>query len=104
MSGHTPGPWSLDETDWPLIVNGPNYRESNYVALVERCRANREAAYPGDMARANARLIAAAPDMLAELRETVAALRYHLKHGTLESAVIDRLPHLDAAIAKAEGR
>jgi hypothetical protein len=85
---HTPGPW--------LDYEGEVYAGKYLVADVWEHPSG------DDVARANARLIAAAPDMLDALR----AIRFEIEclsnHwvGPFKMAV-DRV---DAAIAKAEGR
>ena len=79
MSKHSPGPWLVDD-DTGVIFSGTG---SGAVAM---------APYPQNRA-ANARLIAAAPDMLAALK---AASR--IRNGWPE--VFDLI---DAAIAKATG-
>lgn len=53
---HTPGPWTLGAN--PLMVM---QRDSNYVIA----RAYERGTDAGDQSEANARLIAAAPDLLA---------------------------------------
>ena len=57
---HTPGPWLYDET-WGLITATEKHVE---IAAVHAARSK-------SSAKANARLIAAAPDMLAELKRVV---------------------------------
>ena len=92
MSKHTPGPWHLEEREyagvmWDAIVRN---HENDPVASVGM------AGYTKATGQANARLIAAAPEMLEALKATVVnvdTLRF-----TLPS--IDRVL---AAIAKAEG-
>jgi hypothetical protein len=89
MNKHTPGPWSHDEI-WGLISteNG-----------AEIC-----ALHSGNVA--NARLIAAAPDMLDELRRAQGELATALRDGA-EHLTPDMLRRwfngVSAAIAKAEG-
>ena len=58
MSAHTPGPWSTDPDVGHESVLGPDGTLTPKAPSLERCRAN-------------ARLIAAAPEMLACLREIV---------------------------------
>jgi hypothetical protein len=56
---------------------------------------------PGDEAVANARLIAAAPDLLAALRELADVSRAYLEH--MDAEDLAALEAARAAIAKAEG-
>ena len=51
MSAHTPGPWKVDESCGGLAIDASD----GNVGIVNLCRAN----------KADARLIAAAPDLLA---------------------------------------
>lgn len=80
MSKHTPGPWEV----------GPQHHgqvavwQSDFPAVVATCGRQ-------DDAEANARLIAAAPDLLAALKETLRA-----------SPMGPHVKMAQAAIAKAE--
>ena len=64
-----------------------------------------------EQGQANARLIAAAPDMLAALREAQSQFRYMMErmhsvgafYPNADSEVATRLQEIDAAIAKATG-
>lgn len=88
MSGYTKGPWRLNarpETAWcgedkVSIEAGPMF-----IATVDHCRAQMD----------NARLIAAAPDLLEALESCI-------EHGSMTGAewVVDKAR---AAIAKARG-
>jgi hypothetical protein len=88
---HTPGPWAYhDKAAYGLAITTGNIAAQN-IASVQ--------AYVGlthTQARANARLIAAAPDMFAALR----AAEQQLDYGQYDAAQ----DILRAAIAKAEGR
>ena len=88
---HTPGPWKVIILDNQTYIN-PNRRSDEY-ALIARIHGN---ANP-DLQKANAHLIAAAPDLL----EACIRLQYWL-------IGIDGPKHLrrfvDEAIAKAGGR
>ena len=87
---HTPGPWIVDEDD-PHVILAPDGDDAPWFVA--------EAAYdcgPGMSGKANARLIAAAPDMLTTLR-TIA-----LHVTSLDATGIRELA--DEAIARAEGR
>lgn len=114
MSAHTPGPWEYAEEGYEPCVMAGDY----YVATAH-------AGMPGDdygvgEAQANARLIAAAPDLLAVVRKTVRELEQlaptrapaHPLMADAERtqraaafAFLDQLiAEHHAAIAKAEGR
>ena len=85
---HTPGPWAVSEGDFS--VRG---RTGGRVASFLPSYAT----LPGNAYRANARLIAAAPDLLAALIAAKAALiAYGAKDGSVYNGVC-------AAIAKARG-
>lgn len=79
---HTPGPWTLSGN----IVNGPHYA----VAIVGGIYPTQDA---------NARLIAAAPELLAALK--MARTAFVRRSNSYHSNFLDEL---NAAIAKAEGR
>jgi hypothetical protein len=85
MSAHTPGPWRvarLRSGAWAVVDRGTR-------DIVPSIFTQRD----GGEDEANARLIAAAPDLLA-------ALKYLLELGGDD----DRRITADAAIAKAEGK
>ena len=83
MSAPTPGPWYVDGL---AIQAGPN----NNVGLVNLARAS----------VADARLIAAAPDMAEALRDAVQLIDQIAL--VLDRPIIDaRLPRIRAALAKA---
>lgn len=98
MSNHTPGPWSVDVGE----SSGPGMGSD--VVRVDVMKGDRRVAgvtvRPGSKALSNARLIAAAPDLLEALSELC-----DIVHGLIE----DGAPHVDsftlqparAAIAKA---
>ena len=102
MSGHTPGSWGYGDCTDPLSSRpGDNavYSNGTLVALVSEERGI------NDEQRANIRMIAAAPDMLAAMKA--------LKEWLVEDRIFSRehdpdqcdceLCWADAAIAKAEG-
>ena len=82
QTGHTPGPWNVE---WPYIL-GADKRQTVVAEIV--------GAVSNETAKADARLIAAAPDLLTLARE-VAGTRSSDAWGN----VVDRAR---AAIAKAE--
>jgi len=99
MSEHTPGPWQFFE-----LMSG----DDGLGYIRPDPEDGREIAYHGDMGRpshenrANARLIAAAPDMLAALKAHVEARRLSGRVGWGDKW--DEAMRLTrAAIAKAEG-
>lgn len=92
-NGFTDGPWRAQEHSLGFSVFGPYDPEEEASPWIA-----------ADLSEANARLIAAAPDLLeaAKLAESVMSnmakiLDYHPEGGTA-------VPRLQAAIAKAEGR
>ena len=86
MSGHTPGPWRIclglicADTPKGQAELASVYKESEYVAPLPHI--------------ANARLMAAAPDLLAACKASLEQMGLTKGHAAV----------LDAAIAKAEGR
>jgi hypothetical protein len=94
---HTPGPWAChDKAAYGLAITTGNIAAQN-IASVQ--------AYVGlthTQARANARLIAAAPDMLAQLQGWAALM--DPASPDYDPAFAPGLDAIRAAIAKAEGR
>ena len=89
MSGHTPGPWKVgfvDDELEPVVKTSEEH--AWYVATVH------DFGDAGKTSQANARLIAAAPELLEEAEKQVEALRV---------AHITPSPGLVAAIMKARG-
>jgi hypothetical protein len=97
MSNHTPGPWYV--LDGRRVSWASPYREfgdgfSSYCVAITH-------EWPGLIdAEANARLIAAAPDMLQALRRAVLALAFAAE---TSAAMRDDYEAVNAAIAKATG-
>jgi hypothetical protein len=89
MSKHTPGPWRADQR----CIEGPD----GNIALLNLARGE-------GVTRANARLIAAAPDLLVMLQGFVAAMEGGLLVCDKPSAKDVLLDVARAAIAKAEDR
>ena len=95
---HTPGPWvngHYDDINDEIVIQT---HEGEYVASID-C----DGAYEGKIAAtidANARLIAAAPDMLEALQECRAELEAYEADATGEGY---KNPRLNAAIARATG-
>ena len=96
MTQHTPGPWRVGQDDRTRV-----YSERGSERLVAECRATGE-----DLseAYANARLIAAAPALLAACRTAYARLNRFGEHETIAHGGEGTLRGvLWAAIAAAEG-
>lgn len=87
MSAHTPGPWRIVGTNNGLFIAGA---KPGYLAEVRDCGS-------GDVA-ANARLIAAAPDMLQALRRAALALAFASEQS---EAMRDDYEAVSAAIHRA---
>lgn len=94
---HTPGPWTIDEPGSRLIT----FHGIPVAKALDNCDTKEEI-------QANARLIAAAPDMLEELKDAVDYLSRRREE--LAQAGVDykhlttRIARYNAAIAKAEGK
>lgn len=104
MSAHTPGPWVAKVDDLvpergAVYVEGPLGWEDQSVC--ETYRFSRDIQED----EANARLIAAAPDLLAALKDMASGWRYIRRvHGNLSGVGWDRAQSAaEAAIAAAEG-
>lgn len=94
MSQHTRGPWHIGPNR--LIV----YAADGYAIADAKTFHLRHSPNEGE---ANARLIAAAPDMLATLEEMRSTI-WHLTDPSNPGGPYDkRLERIDAAIAKARG-
>ena len=83
---HTPGPWAMlsEETDKPYIrirgtKLGDRYKIANVLTPVYDGSLERET----EETRANARLIAAAPDLLKTLSKTLKTIEEALAYGYL---------------------
>ena len=90
---HTKGPWEV-RADWIVGMNG-----TLHVATIPR-------AFDGDYSEANAALIAAAPELYAELQNILNADYRHWDDGynTAEDFVLWAKNRARHALAKAEGR
>jgi hypothetical protein len=103
MSGHTPGPWIVNARDTakPFAIHALDGAPPVIAWTV--CYGA-----PGiasDISDANARLVAAAPDLLATLREIVTEIRAYQSPECDDAGWgADLLKQADAAIAKATGK
>jgi hypothetical protein len=100
MSGHTPGPWSVVNGHYPgfLEIKGPSFR----LAIVTSAT---DIDINSHMQRiADARLIAAAPDLLEyhrQIKHSIQQARISGNDWRSELALIENM--VDAAIVKATG-
>jgi hypothetical protein len=92
---HTPGPWSIDGS-----VNAGNLDVINGEGRIAMIDDSRSTGWNVPTINANARLIAAAPDMLAMLHEVIALLNNPDADGT-DANRVER--EILAVIAKATG-
>lgn len=90
VASHTPGPWMLDPAH-PLMVYCGDALGSRVADLSQPGHG-----IPWAQEEANARLIAAAPDLLAACRRLRSVINDHVSLADVDA--------LDSAIAKAEGR
>lgn len=107
MSKHTPGPWT--KVDKWNIAGHNDGKGGRYVCSVcdwstpttSYMEENKSLSLESS---ANARLIAAAPELLAALKQAMPLLcRYAMRSVVLEPSVDRILPAMLAAISKAEG-
>jgi hypothetical protein len=96
-SKHTPGPWTLSAYYPNRVIGDRNDGEGRYVADCH-CNGLNGAEQPEDAA--NARLIAAAPDLLEALQ---GMLDVYGNDGHLHAPALAALRAARAAIAKAGG-
>lgn len=75
MSKHTPGPWGIEQTDDTNWIGFMRPHDPKKVELIV-CTTSRDSLTDEALAKndANARLIAAAPEMLEALKDAVCAL------------------------------
>lgn len=103
MSAHTPGPWvAARKSSQCWTIDAPNgdptigYSAWQALAVVYGCDDDRNAGE--EVAKANARLIASAPELLAACIEAEKVLA-----GLDDDGCAEACESLRAAIAKAEG-
>lgn len=91
-NGHTPGPWSIDKEErW--VIHEPEGKSGTLVVP--------EIYLDDDEAIANARLIAAAPDLLEALESAQMAIMGYTHQNAVTLAALFKA---NAAIAKAKGQ
>lgn len=106
MSKHTPGPWKIDgpkamniQCNIHRVINDDRFPAAFVPAWDQPAPGEEDGT---EEARANARLIAAAPDLLEALKALRDAVEASKKMNGRE--YIDLGIQVNAAIAKAEGR
>lgn len=104
---HTPGPWSVficddggEWTGWPLSISADHFTDKTVVRPGGFYPYAWDAGISQNEAVANARLITAAPDMLAALKVAVDGWGDHLSDGDDYPSWVKPAR---AVIAKAEG-
>jgi hypothetical protein len=95
MAEHTPGPWAYDTESNEVFATGDHYG-AGWIARVEGNDSN-GTPFSEEMRLANARLIAAAPELLV-------ALKYMLGNAEADGWSEMMLADARSAIAKPEGR
>ena len=98
MSGHTPGPWTINEAaaNASHEIRGP---DGEGVAYTGAWRTEHRAEQAS-----NARLIAAAPDLLKALRRLVVETPFLPVSGGVEIIIgMEQLRGIQGALKKAEG-
>lgn len=96
---HIPGPWAVSSENWNDI-NGPSDLDMAYaINSDDWCIAEVWGDVPDDAAEGNARLMAAAPDLLEALKRSLDWLASYPGGGAQSAYDTAR-----AAIAKAEGK
>lgn len=96
---HTPGPWAVEDPiggELSIVEASKPTHEWKFIAAIYLRQGNDPDEFPHAVSKANARLIAAAPDLLAALHKIVSDGDYTAPE---EMKRIAR-----AAIAKAEGQ
>lgn len=105
MSKHTPGPWVVGPVDDCVVTHMGSDGVRYTVAEIDG-DYNQPDTWP--IMEANARLIAAAPDLLNECKKQVDWLRHIKPQITGPSSVMlgveQSITYIAAAIAKAEGQ
>ena len=96
-ASYTPGPWGIPTSPWAVWAGDQQIASCRW--LDDYGDFSRECA-DSEEAHANARLIAATPDMYEALRVARIALAKAGHHDGLSAVLME----VDAAIAKAEGR
>jgi|SRR6185437_9026901 len=110
MANHTPGPWIFDKTNVGHTAHAgyalyaPDFETGHEFCYV-LCSGEKERVLGIGVPEANARLIAAAPELLASLREILSLAKEWGKNPDYYSqAEANIVGFAESAIAKAEGQ
>ena len=108
MSGHTKGPWFVEQDGkTPIYVSPIDRHEEiaicNVLVIDEDPDDDSGEWFNGDQTKANARLIAAAPDLLEALEVISRLYDYEATSGENSSRLYDARSIALLAIAKARG-
>jgi hypothetical protein len=103
-SAHTPGPWRSEGPDEDPYGEIGVFADAGSRLVCELWQDDAPVPDFNAEQRANARLIAAAPDLLAALKALTQDSRFNLVIGGNPNAVDALVKQVDEAIAKAEGR
>ena len=102
MSAHTPGPWDVHYCAADTLEIHPLADEDGDTVIADICPQDcREPVTDAATRGANARLIAAAPELLAALRSARAWVAQYAELRGHEAASASMLRVIDPAIAKA---
>jgi hypothetical protein len=109
MSKHTPGPWFIEPDGHHLLIFGGAYRDEDGVTVQTKVGRVEGNATSGPVIEANARLMAAAPELLAACKDLLPHARRAINAlneqmiGSLYPAVnLALLDRAEKAIARAE--
>lgn len=109
---HTPGPWHWEIQDASMAVLGGEDIMTDHVVSVGPCKSCQDGAEPPEWVWgrcttptvANARLIAAAPDLFDALKRALPKLENAARlMGNDEEVIADAFEFMRAALAKATG-
>ncbi len=102
-SAHTPGPWEF--TSGPH--DDPDFEDCDFLIAEQRARGEVVATaltVATGSSEANARLIAAAPELLAALKAAAQFIEPEIDRGPVVNGWQNTIDMVHAAIAKAEGK
>lgn len=99
MGAHTPGPWIVSDYDWTTVYVKGDGTESGIASTA----GDDIAALDVVTQRANARLIAATPDLLTALQSVLREFPAALMRGHATPDTLAAFKEAEVAVAKATG-